>query len=692
MANPSKTARARAAAAAGVLFLKGGFTLALLVVFASLPPFRVGVWFQTEPMTIAFAASSGATAIGLLLLSVARPRPVLRLLVHPFALLPLGMAAWSLAVAPWAEVPVLSVVGGPEMGQGTIWFLNLAVLVVAAGLLYRSRRHRRWLASLALGAAAVAAALTAYERYLTGAVPKWAWSPFFFPDYLAFFGIFAIVVAETWLAARRPAARAAGRVFGLAVIAASANWSAMVLVAVAGLLVVATERIVAPGPRLKRLLLSAAVFAVPAVAMIGVATIAYLGSRFQFPYTQWSRHVLNKMAIEVFSDAPLRLLTGFGWGHFVDVVIAHAAQGGVRLYGGSNFGPNWDAISLAYFHSHNALVEAVLSAGVVALALAWLAPAAIPLFARAKHVALAGGFGFVLAGLETVWFQFPVSLPLLAMALGGLARPLRPRFARFDAAVARRIVGAALVPALLLEAFALRVYVGDAIEYRDALYYDDELTEADATKGRDCATAFADRGRGGIHLAWLLGNYASRLAKRVEANEPIGEREVARLRLYICATEHRFDERVSLRLPVAALLVRSELAYDLNHPELRAIAGPHLESWGSRLDRVLKRAPRRSDLAIPYLSWLLERSDEREILRATGRILASDPLDPVGLWFSGAVLLGIPARADEGVARMKRSVAAGIERFMPVSPELMGRILKAPGPRDSRIPSPGGIG
>ena len=47
--------------------------------------------------------------------------------------------------------------------------------------------------------------------------------------------------------------------------------------------------------------------------------------------------------------------------------------------------------------------------------------------------------------------------------------------------------------------------------------------------------------------------------------------------------------------------------------------------------------------------------------------------DPVGLWFSGTVLLARPERAAEGLSRMRRSLERGIQNFMPVD----GKILEA---------------
>ena len=113
--------------------------------------------------------------------------------------------------------------------------------------------------------------------------------------------------------------------------------------------------------------------------------------------------------------------------------------------------------------------------------------------------------------------------------------------------------------------------------------------------------------------------------------------------------------------------------------QLKPVADEFLADWGAALGDYLARAPRRGDMAVPYLSWRLAAGDDAAILAVASRILAGDRDNPVGLWFSGTVLIATPQTAAEGIARMRRALAQGLERVMPVDAALKSQIRSAPG-------------
>ena len=188
---------------AGFILTAAGLFSSLAVSFASLPPFYTGIWFQTEPMMIAYVGSAVLSTLGLLLLSWVRPDVVGRLGCHPFVAVPAGLALWSLAVAPWARAPGLSIFGTPEMGQGAIWFLSFAVLTAGAMAVYRQPRLRSLVAGSSLVVAWSVALLTLHDRMTPPPTHAFRWVPLFFPDYLAFFGIFSSAIALVWLPRKR---------------------------------------------------------------------------------------------------------------------------------------------------------------------------------------------------------------------------------------------------------------------------------------------------------------------------------------------------------------------------------------------------------------------------------------------------------------------------------------------------------
>ena len=110
----------------------------------------------------------------------------------------------------------------------------------------------------------------------------------------------------------------------------------------------------------------------------------------------------------------------------------------------------------------------------------------------------------------------------------------------------------------------------------------------------------------------------------------------------------------------------ADVAFSPDFAHLQPLRERYLATWGTHVAALLERAPARTDLAIPYFIWLLESGREEALLDVTERILALNPRDPAGLWFSGIVLAGRPSTVEVGLTRMRQSLAEGIERFMPV--------------------------
>ena len=153
---------------------------------------------------------------------------------------------------------------------------------------------------------------------------------------------------------------------------------------------------------------------------------------------------------------------------------------------------------------------------------------------------------------------------------------------------------------------------------------------------------------------------------------------MARLEGYICAAEARLGDGGSLRLATADLLVTGELVVALDDPALAALKASRGESWGARLRRFLRRAPGREDMATAYLGWAFAGGDERAMAEVAAQLLAHDADSPVGLWYSGAAMMAEPETAAAGFGRMRRALALGLEKRMPVDAGLAERIRAAP--------------
>ena len=676
----------------GSLLCAAGCAVSPLVVFLAMPPFYSGIWVQVETVVVALHVISALAGFGLLLLAVSGSEEAKRAVTHPFAVLPLLAAAWTAALLPFIDQPSLSWFGAPELRVGGLAMLDLAVLTAAAIAIRQRRLVWRIVVCSAVVAtlgtllspfanafAAIAGTTFMYGREV---------SPYFFSDYRAFYAIFIVVLIVGLDVPYRKTAWAAALLLGAVVLYASHNKAAIGYAAVIIPAVFVLRRMAGDDGTFRRLSAWAAGLVPVALTgfiyAVGMAVLA--GAQSGDPLartliegvpTLWSRSLMTDLVVEGFTDAPSTLLTGFGWGHFGETLLRHLNEIPVRLYvtiGSKNL-PFWDAVSRFDFHSHNVFVESLLAGGGVGLILSLAYMAAIPLFARDGGLALAGAFALVLGAIGTFWFQMPVSLPLMALAAASLAGtrtfllPLRLRFV-----LVALLCGVGPVAQLTSALAGIAMAERGDMEVR-ANNTADNTPAAEAVAQRpDCRPIMAATGIGDAHLGWLFQNYVGRLSARSHKGEALSEAQVARLVRYLCATDKRLSKSRSLRLFVATLNARAALVFQFDQPEITAAVAPYLENWGERLRRLLDLAPRRTDLATAYMNWLLAQGREEGLLRFAGKLLSVNPQDPVGLWFSGTVLLARPGRAAEGLSRMRRSLEWGIQNLMPIDRKILEAI------------------
>jgi len=170
----------------------------------------------------------------------------------------------------------------------------------------------------------------------------------------------------------------------------------------------------------------------------------------------------------------------------------------------------------------------------------------------------------------------------------------------------------------------------------------------DAVPPATCLADFPDDPmRGDMGLRHALGD-------AMRGGEP------ARVAALVCAIDRRFAAAPSLHLAVAGAFHRAE-------------AGDMRADWPVYVDALLAFAPRRTDLAIPYLAKLVEIGDWPQLAARADAMNASDPRDPVGLWFSGMGMVRSPEGAvrQAGLARLRTALALGFGRMVPLPEETL---------------------
>ena len=399
--------------------------------------------------------------------------------------------------------------------------------------------------------------------------------------------------------------------------------------------------------------------------------------------SQVTRHNLQALSFEAILYKPNTLAVGQGWGMFGDHFATHMPTEWVKIRDESEVllsesenwikKSHWDAINRVDFHSHNGFTQVILSAGIIGVLLFLGILLAPVIWCRKKIIILAGTFGFATAGLYAQWFLMPPSLPLFALALGGFVTPVKFKWFFPNLKI--------LVPYIATGISILLLFIGMvSLNFTNyAYFYQPKMTAPLITpEGRFvCSSRFEDQDRGGLHLAHRLKTMAIYVKRKINIAEAQSiDPNLIALEHYLidefrgtaCAAENYIDRGASIRLLIAALQVKSDFAFLILPNKLKPIVDRLLQNWGTRVKQLVARAPKRTDLAVPYLLYLLKIGDEKNFSNLATTLFATNSEDPIALWFSGIDLLSKPNMGQVGTQRMKEALLIGVERLMPVDP------------------------
>lgn len=627
--------------ARGTLLLS--LLLGLALPLASLPPLRQGYWESAEPLIIGFHVCAGLAALGLSLATLHSSRQVAAALRNPMVILPLALGGFSLLVAPLTQMPLLSALGAPQSGQGALWYLEFGTLIAAARVV---RANGAWTA-LQRAAVVIVVTVAAIKGF------DWWWEQqggnhllIWVAAYYAWLGLVLPAFTHDAGAIWRRLGWAAAIAVVLAGRSAAAAMGAALAVALMAALTLAGGRLWSRRAAMAVPLIALASAPLLLLSVPAVGTIASLADR---------RSLLLMAGTALRSWQSGTWLTGIGWGRTQDTFHANLASSGQVLWDNS-----WIFMSSDYFHSHNALVEALLATGLpgLLLAAAWFPAIIIGADPSKRNLAAAVATG--LAVLSSLWFQLVLSLPLTALALAALAPPLP--------AAGERGAGRTLGAALCCTAALAFVWVG-LLLYGYARHI--TAVQADLMAWSPTPRPFPADPRGSdLAAAEMIRDAFWRL--ETETSSTARDKALPAARMMV---DHLMD-----RMPTTTTILLGETALSWQ-VQVQFVGGlgwqagklPEAEAqWAPWLDRTLALAPARTDLAIPYLTRLSVSEKMGELRARATSILSTAPHDPVGLYFQGllAVQHPNPTVKRQGLEALRASVSAGIERLMPLDPNL----------------------
>jgi hypothetical protein len=625
---------------------------ALLLPLASLPIFETGQWARAEPVVIAAHAAAALAAFTLAILAIAGrlDTDCLRPAWPAFAL-----ALWSLAGA-WSQDNLAGgILGTPQSGQGAIWYLDLALWLVVAGLAVRSAAAWRLLTDLAAATGWAVALIAIWGRLsdnplLIFVTAYYAWPALALPAMLL-----AHPGGPGWLWRVTAVLGAA-----LALLIAADSKTFALIALLAAVFCALSWRCAARLPLLRSrsfgLVVIAATAAIPFVT-IASGLAAYLGPSMR------ARVLVSQIVLARLREQWDVWCIGLGWGRTPDAFATHLDVVRAPLWDYAQ----WDFLERDYFHSHNLLTEAVLAAGLPGAVLAiaipaipmWLAPSA----KRPYAIAFAGAWLLALG----VWFELAFALPVFALAVAALCHT--------EATTGPSVVGRTRYLAGGLAIAATIALSGTAAMLLQQARSADQVIAWLKTPHASLPPLAALRGDDRI-LAAIVSYTMQDMKDRAAANTPVVEVEARRIKWMVAALDDRMSETRNPALPIVGSNLLVDLALNQSLSVLRDPLAELLLRWPQWLDRAMVLAPERSDLPIGYVSWRLALGDYSEVLIWARRLRQRDPDDPVGLYYEGGVfvLQSDPKLRQQGLSLLRRALDRGVERYIPLEEDFKTKI------------------
>lgn len=633
----------------------------------------VGIWFQSEPLVIALFTLGGISAFTLGVGVLLYPFLTRWAIYHPVVYVPILISFLSL-IHLFLNINYLSnFLGNVQTGQGIAWFLSLSMISAIARISFRvfNNRQLKLIVFYLILSVLIVSSLSIYE--------VWDWKIFFFDDHLAFFAIF-IWPLPFLVFKKKYVAYILALVPSLIIVLSSKNFSAVISIYV---MVVITPLFYFMRQRYTASLSLRKLGGVTCIFLpIGIALAVFLFNGIfilealsrKFGSTIYSRNLLMHTIIDSFELNNRSYLFGAGWGQFSEALMKNIPFEKTSAFNYGNVAQIndstwiWDSLLRFDFHSHNIFVDVLGSVGLVGLGLFLFYVYSLFRYSQPKIDGAAFGcvVGFIL--INSMWFQMPSTVGLMALSFGAMSgtAPLE----RFRRQFSPRVIFSFLFIIFAVLGFSTYSSYGLAYqgyqEVQKNLDPDKDVTDV-------CGEIITDSNKNGYHFSELFRSYVNLLSQELRENpDTVNSSTWDRLDTFFCQSDKRLHENNELISGVRGLMTRADFVFKFRdevekRPELynRIVSG-----WSMSLGKVLELAPNRLDLVVPYFNWLLERGEDDELYQRSQKVILNNKAKAIGLWFSGVVMLNRAGQQDEGATLMRQAIENGLEKFMPVDQQL----------------------
>lgn len=645
-----------------------------LFVFG-LPPFQMGIWFQTEPTLVALYVLAVANVIWLGVgylkryLSLERP--------HALWICLIAWVVWQWIVTLYASSAWRSWFGAAEIGLGAAWHTALLLCSLLCAVFWQNPRYRR----IILFAAVTAVFIQCTMHWINAGEPEemMPWRPARWPDYLAFIGAYMWIAAMAAGYGKKADMVCLLILFTYTVLYFASNMTGTVLVALAMLATTLMpypgfkrfRKWLKPSQHWRRFAMLACFLPFLWIAFSAGAPYLPLNNQDSMASTfsdnddsMGARVLLNRIALSALAHEPARGIFGAGWSNFTNDSYSHALVDDVRAYENGIRKSNALHVNGSAFHSHSEPLEVLLALGLPGLMLWFAFPLIIirrlpnELFWQTIPMLVA------VVCLYYFWFVLPQVMAYQAIAIAALAAATQP------ASEARKLQNRRMYLAILEIVFLAMAFTAygqfQAMRYSEKIHYTPRDESADI---QNVEWLTQDLARGGDRLR-VGGENFFLWAWDVDYGSEEGEYHPAWHNNFLEAAQIMADDpSVGPRSQMLLLWMQQKLLLDYSGPTHDYLRTTATRGIKSSVMLLAKAAPMREDLAAIFLMNLSDytKGNISEQVQILTDILKIYPGHRSALWLLGHIYLTEPKYKEEGEEMIRRAVAAGVDRVYPIA-------------------------
>lgn len=401
---------------------------------------------------------------------------------------------------------------------------------------------------------------------------------------------------------------------------------------------------------------------------LGFIAVMILVSQLFLPYLPsplQSRTLLGMVSVSQYFDQItfskfFHLLFGYGWGSYQEFPVLNLFNiESFSMYADGNFKPNWEFLERNLLHSHNLILETLVSSGLVGVGL--LLTIIYRWVENIDPSDWAGRF-FVVSYLIllSAWFQTPPVLVFSLFAMISVKEKTSysfhiPRFAWVGC-------GLFLIVFSCIElwsSFAL-----DKHKYKTIQSFDEDILKFinDPAHSYDKLSTYKASNM-------IIGRFSQGLGTVTEAEL----KYLPNIEKAIIYLAQDYLNSYQKRNVVSSVHVINLCNAYVNLPKVSISSDSEFfKELKKTLIEHLSRFPMRADMAIGFLNLCFDKMENiKETNEMADTILAVAPDHPIGLWFKGLSGLTLGIEKKQSLEKMRSAVKIGLCRFMPIPKEIL---------------------